>query len=415
MVTIRKLENGIRVVIEPISHVQSAAVGIWVRAGSVDENADNSGISHYIEHMMFKGTSNRTAKQIAEDIDWIGGHINAFTGKEATCYYIKVLGSNLYKACDVLIDMFMNSLFDPLEMEKEKDVICEEIKMVEDSPEDDVHDILGESVFRGTLLERPVIGTPQSLYSIDRDELTGYIDREYAASHIVISVAGAVDTDEFCDYFEGKLDGITPSKKEKEKPEFLKIPEFRVKVKDVEQSHICFGLPSTELDAPLYFPMILLSNIMGGSMSSRLFQKIREKKGLAYSVYSITHSYVDTGIFSIYAGVSHGKIDETIKAIIGELNLLRKNGITPEELHMAKEQMKSSFIFGQESVNSRMFSMGRSELLLSRIRSPEEIIERIDSVTMGDIADSIAIIGEIDRYSGALITKEDKDLRDLMS
>ncbi|MGI6752340.1 MAG: M16 family metallopeptidase [Anaerovoracaceae bacterium] len=414
MVVKRKLSNGIRVVIEPISHVQSAAMGIWVRAGSIDENEKNSGISHFIEHMMFKGTENRSAKRIAEDIDWIGGHINAFTGKEATCYYVKVLGSNLYEACDVVTDMFLKSQFDPVEMEKEKDVIYEEIKMLEDSPEDDVHDILGEAVFRGTLLERPVIGTPQSLYGINREDILSYIDREYTADHIVVAVAGAVDPDRFCQYFEEKLQGLTRFKSEKSKPEFLKIPEFNVKVKDVEQSHICIGLPSVELDGPLYYPMILLSSIMGGSMSSRLFQKVREEKGLAYSVYSISHSYVDTGIFSIYAGVSHKKVEEAMNAIKGELEALKRGGVTADELHKVKEQMKSSFIFGQESVNSRMFSIGRSELLLSRIRSPQETLEKIDAVTMDDIAAVAAGIVDVERYSVALITNKDRDLKKMM-
>ena len=411
MIIQRKLDNGIRVVMEKNNAVQSVSIGIWVKAGSVDENENNSGISHVIEHMLFKGTDNRTAKQIAEDVDRIGGHINAFTGKEATCYYIKTLESNIDKACDILIDMFIGSRFDPAELLKEKDVIYEEIKMIEDSPEDDVNDLLFESVFRGSALERPIIGTYKSLGTITRESIIEYIREEYTTDSIVISVAGNFDEDRICDIFNKGLIGLKTSKAAKTMNIPLYVPEYKVKVKDVEQSHICMGLKGVPQEDDLFFPMALLNSITGGSMSSRLFQNIREQKGLAYSVYSVTHSYINDGIFSIYAGVSHEKINNVIEAVAEELKLLKDEGISEDELLIAKEQLKSSFVFSQENVNSRMYTIGKNTLLLSRLLTIREVIEKIDKVAMDDIRKASERITDMKSYSAVLICNKHYDLK----
>ncbi len=411
MIKLKNLNCGIRVAMEKIPHVQSVSMGIWVRAGAVDEAGANAGISHYIEHMLFKGTETRSAKQIAEDVDKIGGQMNAFTGKEATCYYIKTLSSNVEKSAEILLDMFINSRFDKKEMGKEKKVIFEEIKMIEDSPEDDIHDIICELLFKGHPLANSIIGTPSSLRSINQEVILRYLEEEYTRDNIVISVSGNFDEEQICSLFEGKLCQLKPEKKKKEIPTFVYEPRFRVKVKDIEQSHLCMGIPTFGLDDDRHYGLVLLNNIMGGSMSSRLFQNIREEKGLAYSVYSMASSFAEEGYFNIYAGVSHDKLEAAIRAIRDELKILRENGVTEEELSIAKEQLKSSYIFSQENVNSRMFAIGKNSILLGKVYTAEEIIAGIDRVTLEDLKELSAMISDITAYSGAVITNRKVNLK----
>lgn len=400
---------------EKIPYVQSASVGIWVKAGSVDESSRNSGISHFIEHMMFKGTENRTAKQIASDVDKIGGSINAFTGKEATCYYMKTLDSNLEKGCEILVDMLLHSLFDKDEMSKEKMVICEEMKMIEDTPDEYAVDLISEAVFRKTALERQIIGTTESLMGIERKDILDYIEKEYTRDSVVISIAGNFDEERICDFFEGKLSSLTEKKAPRSWNEGEYERSYTVRVKDIEQSHICLGRRGIPLDDELYYASSLLNNIMGGSMSSRLFQNIREEKGLAYSVFSSCSSYVDTGSYIIYAGVHQDKVKDAIHGIAEELQLLKMKGVTSEELAIAKEQMKSGYIFGLESVNSRMFSIGKSTLLLNRVRTPQETLANLDAVTMEDIDRVAKNISDIESYSAVLVGKKDMDLKSALS
>ncbi|HQC82533.1 MAG TPA: pitrilysin family protein [Bacillota bacterium] len=411
MIVNRTLSNGIRMVMEKLPAVQSVSIGIWVKAGSVDEKPANSGISHLIEHMMFKGTEKRSAKKIAEDVDRIGGHMNALTGKEATCYYIKTLHNNIDKACDIIIDMFLNSQFDPGELAKEKDVIYEEIKMIEDNPEDHANELLLEMVFHGTSLERPIIGTRESLEGISRDMILDYIAREYTTDSIVISVAGNFDEDHVYHLFDSMLPHEKTSKAKKTRQMTSYVPSYQVRVKDVEQSHICMGIKGVPHEDKLYYPMVLLNSIVGGSMSSRLFQKIREQKGLAYSVYSGFSSYVTDGIYSIYAGVGHSKVEEAIEAIAEEMRLIKAEGISEDELAIAKEQMKSSYVFSQENVNNRMYVNGKHTLLLSRLLTTQEILDRIDRVDMDALNEAASIIADMDRYSVVLISNRDYDIQ----
>lgn len=399
---------------EEIPYVQSAAVGIWVRAGSADETAANSGISHFIEHMLFKGTDKRTAKQIAEDVDRIGGNINAFTGKEATCYYIKTLSSNLENACEILIDMFLRSRFDPEEMQKEKSVILEEMKMIEDTPDEYAQDLLAESVFKGTNLESPIIGTQDSLMGISRDDILDYRRKEYTRDNIVVSLAGSFDAEKLCAFFEGKLAELSANKDGKPLAAADYKPSVLVKLKDVEQSHICLGTRGIHMNHELYYALALLNNIMGGSMSSRLFQNIREEKGLAYSVYSSSSAYVNYGMYSIYAGVARNKAKDAVLGIAEELRGLAKDGVTQEELSMAKEQIKSNYIFGQENVNGRMFSNGKNTLLLGRVKPPEEVIRCVDAVTMEDIGRASRLITDIRSYCGVMVSGEELDLEAIL-
>lgn len=410
MVTIKKLNCGTTVIMEKSERVQSAALGIWVKAGASDEWDEVSGVSHFIEHMMFKGTKNRTAKQIAEDVDKIGGVFNAFTGKEATCYYIKTLSSNICRGAEILLDMLTGSKFDQEEMDRERQVICEEIKMVKDTPDDDVYDTISELVAGGNPLGRSILGTPESLAGIDRSRLVDYRDQMYARDSIVVAVAGNFDEEAIEAIFEDRLTSLRDKKPKKEIQLKPYQQSFNVKVRDIEQTHICLATPGIALDDPRYYAFVLLNSIFGGSMSSRLFQNIREQKGLAYSVCSMNLFSSYWGFFSIYAGVSPEKAEEALDAIHYELDTLRESGVTEEELAMAKEQMKSSYIFGLESVNSRMFSIGKNKLLLDRVYAEEEVLSSFDRVTREDIREVAEMIGDYSSYCGAAVTGRDFDL-----
>ncbi len=414
MVKTVKLKCGTTLIMDKTDYVQSAALGIWVRTGAADENDSVSGVSHYIEHMMFKGTDKRTAKEIASDVDKIGGMFNAFTGKEATCYYIKTLSSNIYAGAEILLDMLTGSRFDQEEMDKERKVICEEIKMVKDSPDDDVYDTISELVASGNPLGRSILGTPESLAGIDRAKLTAYYSEKYARDSIVIAVAGNFDEERIAELFESRL---TSLREKKVTQDFTLKPyrqSFDVKVRDIEQTHICLATPGISMADDKYYAFVLMNSIFGGSMSSRLFQNIREEKGLAYTVCSMNVFSSYTGFFSIYAGVAHDKAEATLDAVRHELEMLKKDGVTAEELSMAKEQVKSSYIFGLENINSRMFSIGKNKLLLDRVYSPEEVLSEFDKVTQDDIKQAAKMIGDYSSYCAASVTGTDFDLERLI-
>lgn len=414
MVKTVKLKCGTTLIMDRTDYVQSAALGIWVRTGAADENDSVSGVSHYIEHMMFKGTDKRTAKEIASDVDKIGGMFNAFTGKEATCYYIKTLSSNIYAGAEILLDMLTGSRFDQEEMDKERKVICEEIKMVKDSPDDDVYDTISELVASGNPLGRSILGTPESLAGIDRAKLTAYYSEKYARDSIVIAVAGNFDEERIAELFESRL---TSLREKKVTQDFALKPyrqSFDVKVRDIEQTHICLATPGISMADDKYYAFVLMNSIFGGSMSSRLFQNIREEKGLAYTVCSMNVFSSYTGFFSIYAGVAHDKAEATLDAVKHELEMLKKDGVTAEELSMAKEQVKSSYIFGLENINSRMFSIGKNKLLLDRVYSPEEVLNEFDKVTQDDIKQAAEMIGDYSSYCAASVTGTDFDLERLI-
>ncbi len=410
-IVVKSLNCGVRLVMEKIDYVQSAAFGIWVHAGAVNETEKNAGVSHFIEHMMFKGTEKRNARRIAEDIDKIGGQMNAFTGKEATCYYVKTISENLEKGAEVILDMLANSIFDKHEMTKERKVIFEEIKMIQDQPDDLAHDTVTEMIFRGSPLGKSIIGTPTTLRGISQRVLREYKNEQYTRDSIVVSVAGNFDEEAFCEYLEDKFDKL---KESKEAPKYSASDfekSFRIIVKDIQQSHICLATKGLPLDDERRYALQVLNNIMGGSMSSRLFQNIREEKGLAYSVYSLASSFSTDGYYLIYAGVGHDRIKDALAGIREELDLLEKNGVTAEELEMSKEQLKSSFIFGQENIAGRMFANGKNVVLLDKICAPEEVIAGIDSVSMDDIDRIKELICDPSRYLGVAVTNKRFDWR----
>ncbi len=414
MVNIKKLNCGVRLVTEKISHVQSAAIGIWVKNGAVDEYKEVSGISHFIEHMMFKGTENRTAKKIAEDIDKIGGQINAFTGKEATCYYVKVINTHLFDGAEVLLDMLNNSVFDSKEMTKERQVICEEIKMIEDQPDDLAHDTVCEMVFRGNALGNSIIGTKSSLKKITRPVMVDYKNKTYTKDSIVVSASGNFDEEELAKYLEDKFDKIFDSKPARKETAVEYKPSYKVIVKDIQQSHICMATKTIALGDPRYYSFSVLNNIMGGSMSSRLFQNIREEKGLAYSVYSMNSTFSTSGYYNIYAGVSHDKVAAAIDGIKEELDVLAAKGVSDEELSMSKEQLKSSYIFGQENVASRMFAIGKNLLLLGKVFTAEEVLKGIEEVSHESINAIKPMICNIDNYSAVCVNRDKINLKKMI-
>ncbi|NMA34541.1 MAG: insulinase family protein [Clostridiaceae bacterium] len=398
------LKNGVRVVCERIPHVRSVSAGIWVKTGSRNENAKNNGISHFVEHMLFKGTETRSAAQIAECIDNIGGQLNAFTGKECTCFYAKTLDEHIGIALDVLSDMFFNSVFDKRDIALEKQVILEEISMYEDSPEELVHDLLSETVWGGSSVGYPILGTKSSLKNINRRMILEYMDERYVQPNTVISVAGNFEEDRLEALLDKYFGGWEPKNgRDGETRQIEFRPEISIKEKDTEQVHICLGFEGVKTGDDDMYPLLAVNNILGGGMSSRLYQKIREEKGLFYSVYSYPTAYMDTGLFTIYAGMKPENLKEVTNLIEEEVEDIRSNGITQAELERTREQMKGNYILGLESTSSRMNSIGKSELLLGYIYTPDEILEKISSVTMDDIGRIISRIFGSDRKGVSVV------------
>jgi len=383
----RQLSNGIRVVLENMPTSRSVSFGIWVKTGSRNEQETNNGISHFIEHMMFKGTERYSAKDIADVFDGIGGNVNAFTSKEYTCYYAKVLDEHVPIAVDVLADMFFRSKLASDELAKEKNVIIEEISMYEDTPDDIVHDRIAKAAYGDHPLGMPILGTEPNLQAMTADDLRGFIETHYGSDAIVISAAGNIG-DSMLELFERHFGGAAqqnrPSKASPmTAPAFVGGHDYLRK--KTEQNHLCIAMPGCAQDDPLLYTMILLNNAIGGGMSSRLFQEIREKRGLAYSIYSYHTSHADSGIFTIYAGTTPKQTAEVLDLVYGVIEDVRDNGLLPEELRKGKEQMKGSLIIGLESTSSRMTRNGKNELMLGRHFTLDDLIHRIESVTMDDV------------------------------
>ncbi|MFZ5990048.1 MAG: M16 family metallopeptidase [Bacillota bacterium] len=411
------LDNGVRIVSERIPHVRSVSIGIWVGTGSRSENREINGISHFIEHMMFKGTEKRTAKEIAESIDSIGGQLNAFTGKECTCYYTKTLDTHFEIALDVLSDMFFNSKFSKKDIDVERKVVIEEIGMYEDSPEELVHDILSEAAWEGNPLGLSILGTSDCLYGIDRDKIKNYIDSNYLPKNTVIAVSGNFD-DEMIGLIKEKFNDWNPAgviDNNFEKVEFK--ANVRKKEKDTEQIHICLGFKGIEHGNDDMYSLLAVNNIFGGGMSSRLFQKIREEMGLVYSIYSYPSSYKNAGLFTIYAGMNPQHLDKVLELVAKEVRHIVKDGISDQDLKKSKEQLKGNFILGLESTSSRMNSIGKSEVLLGRIYSPEEVLKKIDEVSMEKTDEIIKKIFDLSNISFAAVgnIKKDFDIKKIIS
>lgn len=379
------LSNGIRVITEEIPHVRSVSLGVWFAVGSRQEREEQSGISHFIEHMLFKGTATRTAKDIAEAMDAVGGQLNAFTSREYTCYYAKVLDTHFALAAEILADMVMNSSFSPEDIEKEKNVVLEEIKMYEDTPDELVHDLFTQAVWSGHPLGNTILGRQDSIEQLGRAAVRDYFAQHYTPDKCIIAVAGNVTHSEVMEVlarcFSGFAGKSEPNREEK--PVFKQ--ESTVRRKPTEQVHICIGTKGVgQIDKAVY-PLYIINNIIGGSASSRLFQSIREEKGLAYSIYSYQSSYRDAGLFTIYAGMSPDCTAEVFRLTLKVLRQLQFRGISETELAKTKEQLKGSLLLGLESTGSRMTRMAKSEIYYGRIISPDELIAKLGAVTLSDV------------------------------
>ncbi|MDY2959655.1 MAG: pitrilysin family protein [Hornefia sp.] len=414
MIKTELLPNGVRIIMEKMPQVQSMAIGIMVRTGAVDETKKISGISHFVEHMMFKGTERRTARQIAGDIDKIGGQINAFTGKEMTCYYVKSVAKNYKKAAEVLVDMLENSIFAKEELDRERNVICEEIKMTKDTPDDLAHDTLITNMFKDSNLGNSILGTPSSLSRITRNVMKTYVENQYTKDSIVISVAGNFDFDDVCDYFQQQFTKLKAKKSDLKwkKPEYKHFAKSQVK--DIQQAHICLGTKGITLDDERTYDFQVLNNILGGSMSSRLFQNIREQKGLAYSVYSSNGPFSREGYFEIYAGVDTGKIGKAIEGIKEELEFLSKESVSFEELNSSKEQLKAGYVFSRENTSARMMVNGKNLILLNKVFHPEEVLSGYDAVSADSLDDVKGMICDFNTYSCSCVSNKKLNLKKLM-
>lgn len=384
-------KNGLRIVLENIPSVRSVTIGIWVLTGSRNESPENNGISHFLEHMFFKGTTSRSAKDIAEAFDAIGGQVNAFTSKEYTCFYAKVIDTHKEYALDILADMFFHSTFDEMEMEREKKVVLEEIKMYEDTPDDIIHDLLARATYGEHPLGYSILGTEEHLRTFNQETLKNYVKEHYTPENVVISVAGNAD-DSFIRTIENRFGTFQSSYQHKDiaKPAFLANSIERNK--ETEQAHLCLGYDGLAVDDTDIYSLIAMNNVLGGSMSSRLFQEVREKHGLAYSVFSYHSSFLDNGLLTIYAGTGKDQLPILMDTISQTVDTLVKNGLTDKELKNSKEQLKGNLMLSLESTNSRMSRNGKNELLLKRHRTLDEMIQEIDGVDHGSIQTVIKTI-----------------------
>lgn len=385
MIKETKFENGLTLLTEDIPYVRSVSIGIFVKVGSRDEEIELNGLSHFIEHLMFKGTKKRSAKQIAEALDNVGGILNAFTSKEYTCYYSKVLDEHFSLALDVLTDMLFSSRFEENDIDRERNVILEEIKMYEDSPDELVHDVFAGTVLKEHSLGKSIGGRQEVIKNVNKEKILEYYRKYYVPSNMVISVAGNINHEEI----RKKVEDAFPVEKSLLPSKALLIPDSKpnvvCKVKDIEQVNLCLGGLGLSLNNPKMRALQMLDNILGGGTSSRLFQKIREQRGLVYSVYTYHNCYYDTGLFCVSMGLSAHNLEAALDLVGEELKAILNNGVTGQELRRAKEQAKGNFLLSLESVNTRMSRMGKYKIYFDRIISTEEVLEQIEKVSLEDM------------------------------
>lgn len=412
MYKVKTLENGLTIIGEEIPYVKSISFGVWINAGSRIEDKKISGVSHFIEHMLFKGTNKRTSKQIASEIDNLGGQINAFTSKECTCYYVKLLDEHIDIGLDILSDMILNSKFDISDIDKERAVILEELKMYEDSPEDLAYDMLLEHIYEGDGLGMNILGTRDSLKNIGQEELLEYFNTYYVPNNSVISLSGNFDFDTMVEKIEEKF------KEWKKKEVNIKLTEatfnscFISKNKDTEQVNIVMNLKAIGIeDNDEVYSLAVINNIFGGSISSRLFQKIREEKGLVYSIYSAQSLYRKCGELGIFASMSKENLEEVCDIIKKEIQDLKENYLTEREIYESKEQLKGSYLLGLESTGSRMMSIGKSMLLLNQVKTTDEILECINNVSFESIKNVIDKVFNLSNLGICIVGKGVEDIK----
>ena len=399
MVQIETLPNGVRLVTEHIQTVRSAALGIWVGGGSREEEGAESGAAHFIEHMLFKGTARRTAQDIARETDAIGGQMNAFTTKECTCFYGRVLDDHLPQALDILYDMVYHSSFTQEAVETERGVILEEIDMYEDTPDDLCAEKLAAQVFQGSPLARPILGAKETLEGMTGDFLRDYHRRHYEGHNTVVALAGSFSP-AILDDLRQRFSRL-PAGQPRPLVPAAYTPGFVATAKPIEQNHLTLAFPGLDYNSPRRFALQLLSSILGGGVSSRLFQTVREQQGLCYSIYSYGAGHADTGLFCLYTALNRDTEAKALATIRQVVDQLRQEGPTQEELTRAREQSKANVMMGLESTQSRMSHAGRSLLFSGEILTPEQIIAAYDAVTREDV---IALAQDLFRWDQASLS-----------
>jgi predicted Zn-dependent peptidase len=393
------LPNGVRVVTERMPQVRSVAVGIWVDTGSRNEAPGRGGISHLIEHLVFKGTATRSAKEIARIMDSVGGQMDAFTTKEHTCFYVQVLDEHLPLAVALLTDILLNPLFDAAELEREKSVVLQEIKMVEDTPDDLIHELFAARMWDGHPLAKPILGTREEVAGYGAEAVRQHFLEEYAPGRITIAVAGNVTHDRVVDLFAQCFDGFDRSLRPREDPRPATHAGIVIVTKSLEQVHLVAGFPGLEHAAPERYALYLLNDIVGGSMSSRLFQEVRERQGLVYSIYSGTQAYRDTGVLYIYAATDAPNFSKMVKVVLKEIRALKKDGIAVEELAHAKDHLKGSLMLSLESTSSRMNRLAKQEMHFGSFFTIDSMLAAIDNVRVEDIQTLITDLLDEDRLT----------------
>ncbi len=379
------LSNGIQVVTEEIPSVHSVSVGVWVETGSRDEREDENGIAHFIEHMLFKGTRRRSARQMAKEIDAVGGVLNAFTSKEFSSFYAKVMAEHLPIALDLLFDLYLHSVFATEELEKERQVIVQEINMVEDTPDEYIHDLFSQSFWPRHPLGAPILGRLDTISLMDRRALKDFFSRHYLQIPPLIVAAGRLKHEDLLRPVEKALGKIRPQPKEKKNHPPRPHPQIRVKNRQLEQVHLLMGTQGLAAVHPRRYVFTILNTLLGGGMSSRLFQEVREKRGWAYSVYSFVSSFVDSGLLGIYAGTGVPTLKRVLQVILREMARLADHSIRPKELRSAKDQLKGNLLLSLESTDSRMSRLAKNEIFFHRFIPTEEIIEGIEEVSAEEV------------------------------
>jgi len=402
------LPNGLIILTERMEHLRSVAMGVWVKSGSRCEPAETNGISHFVEHMLFKGTRSRTAQHIAREMDSIGGNLDAFTGKETICFNVKSLGDHVPIALDVLSDLVLNPTFAATDIERERGVILEEIKIDEDNPDVLVHELFTQSFWKDHPLGWPILGTTKTVSKLDQKTLFAYHNDRFHGGNIIFSAAGNLEHDHFVEAVAAKFSGLAGGETLHE----LSAPEASARIilrnkKSLEQVQICLGVPAPPITDDNRYATLILNTVLGGGMSSRLFQTIREERGMAYSIYSDLSPYRDTGTLLVYAGTSAGKALEVVDLVLAEFCNLKETPLHPEELTRAKDQLRGNILMGLESSNSRMANLARQEMYFRNFMTVEEVIARVDEVTAAQVQAMAQRLFDSDKVAVTLLGRLD--------
>lgn len=403
------LSNKLRVVCENQPYYNSISIGVWVKAGCFAENKNTNGISHFIEHMLFKGTFKRSSREIANCIDALGGQLNAFTAKECTCFYVNILKEHYGIAIDLLCDMIASSRIDEKDIKLEQGVVCEEISMVEDTPDDIAHEKLAKAYYGEHPLGQTILGTQETVRSFNRDSILNYMSKTYIPQNIVVSVCGNFDENAVIKMLEEKFDGFCSDSACPELAQAKTDNEKKnvVLQKDIEQINLCLGFPAVGQVSKEYFAQTMIANILGGGMSSRLFQRVREQNGMTYAIYAFNSAAVNSGMFSIYAGMNPAQAESVYSLILDEISKI-KQGITDKELFEAKQQLKGGFLLGLESANAKMNRNGKELLLKNKILDVSDVIFNIDNVKKDDIMQAVENIFNLDKMCVSIVGNYEK-------